>query len=501
MATKKLEEFQIKTAEEIRDDILRGIKNSLIKRGITNPLVAEGSQYHIDATNLSQQIYLATQSFELKADEQMPDTASGEALYRQARVLGLALKAAGGSTGQMIFDCSIDTPVAVVQGALLSDSSGLTYEVTIGGAFSDEDLIDINSVDTGESTNLAAGSILRWASPPAFANSTAEIATGGLIGGIDSETDENLRTRLLDRIRNPPGGGNWSQLALAAEDSSSAVQKAFVYPACNGPSTVHVAVTGNPTATNKTREVNSLIVSGKVASAIQEVMPEYAELVVTTVQDYPTSVSMGLSIPDATTAAIPGPGGGWTDAQPFPVYASLGYTGVTAVTNSTRITIQSTLPPVAGTSRIVWVSQDDWIVRKATVLSYTGSTPSFDCVIDTPFVSGNGILIVPGNWVMPDAENIETYVEAILTVFANLGPGQKTASSNLLPRASRRPLVGQSWVSDLDLSVTKFIENTGDEVVQAVYLYKSISSPPLPSLITDGPHILTPSNIGFYPNS
>jgi hypothetical protein len=496
MATKKLEEFQIKTAEEIAQDIVNSKKASYLKRG-KEILVAPGSQYYIDANDLAQQIYAASQSFELKAADMMPDTAVGDALYRQAAIRGLSLRAAGPSTGQIIFDCSIATPIGVAQGVILSDTSGATYEVSIGGLFSDGDLIDIDSIDTGTSTNLAEGEVLRWASPPSFANSTATVGVGGLIGGVDSETDENLRGRLLDRIQHPPGGGNWSQLALAAEESASAVQKAFVYMACNGPSTVHVAVCGAPTQTNKSRQMNNLIITSKVTPGILEVMPEFAELVVTNVVDYPASVSVGLSLPDATTASIPGPGGGWTDAQPFPVpdYSANTFCGAIYI-NSTEIIIQSTLPPVAGTSRVVWINKADWTVHKTVIDSFTtAGVGLYDCILHDPFAG-----LVSGDWIFPDAENIETYIDALLTSFSNLGPGQKTNSTNLLPKAYRRPLVNQSWSSSISPSILKFIENTGDEVLDVQYLYKSINSAPVAPSITSGPFILIPLQIGFYPN-
>lgn len=498
MATKKLEEFQIKTAEEIRDDILRDRKNSYKKRtGID--IVTKGSDHEIDVTSVSNQIYLATQSFEIKANDQMPDSAQGEALYRQAAIYGLALRAAGGSVGEAIFSAGIATPILVAQGAQLRDASGLVYQVTTGGTYSDGDLIEVEALDTGEATNLDAGELLTWVSAPAFANSAMTV-NAGLTGGTEAETDENLRSRLLDIYKNPPGGGNWSQLVLQAENSTTAVQKCFAFPACNGPSTVHLAVAGAPTKTNKTRQISNTVIANKITPAVSSVMPEYAELLITSVVDYPVSISLGLSIPDAVTSSIPGPGGGWIDAQPFPTFVSAGFTGCTFVTDtdSTHIRIQSDLPPVAGTSSMVWIRTSDWTVYRSVVQSYTiAGANLFDCVLTEPFPG-----IQAGDWIFPDAENIDSYIDSLLSVFAGLGCGEKTDSATLLPRAFRRPLKSQSWSSDFGLIQLKFIENTGDEVFNVTYLYRSVLGgiTPLPTNVTDGPYIFTPLNIGFYPN-
>jgi len=397
MAT-TIQSLAIKTVEQIRDDYLRTYRNALINRGIANPDVSEGTEIYGKALSLAQQIYGASVAVPLAADAQMPDSAQGDDLVRICKPYGLALRPAGPSSGPLVLTASIATPLAVVQGAQLIDPNGLIYEVATGGSYTPGGApVPIVSVATGSATQLTAGTVLRWVQPPAYATQTALVGAGGLTGGTDAETYEGLRARLLDRLQNPPNGDNWASLVADAEDSATAVQKAFAYQACNGPSTEHVAVVGAATATSKSRAVDGLVTMPTVVvPSVLAARPFYVETIVTTTQDYPFDLSIGLSLPASQLASPQGPGGGWTDGNPFPMpSASAGYTvngaptaaTVTAVTSSTAFAVTSGVAPVIG-SQICWVSRDDWQLRTAKVLSAgTVGGGIWTITIDTPFVS------------------------------------------------------------------------------------------------------------------
>lgn len=497
MAT-TLSTLQIKTQAQIRDDYLRTYRNSLIKRGIPDPNVSEGTEIHNRGTALAQQIYVASANVPVAADAQMPDSSQGDDLIRVAGIYKLALRPAGPSAGPLVLSATISDPIAIPGGAQLIDSAGLSYEVTDGGSFASGVDIPINSIDTGQATNLPAGSVLRWVSPPPFCNTTALVGAGGLTQGADAETLEGLRVRLLERLQNPPNGTNWPSIVEAAEKASVAVQKAFAYQACNGPSTVHVAVVRAPTATNRNRDVDAVTLAGTIRPAVLAAFPEFVEVVVTTVVNYPVSLSLGLALPASPKASPAGPGGGWTDAQPFPFKASLGYSGATAVTSSTTLTVVSDLPPVVG-SQVCWLSTDDWRLRTAKVTAFSGAAPNFNLTLDTPFVSVNGVVVAPGDFVFPNAERMAVYVQALLDGLARMGPGEKTNAAALLPRALRRPLASASWLSELRAPFLRNLTDAGEEVASTSYLYQSAVAPPLPVAIANPPKIITPLQIGFYP--
>lgn len=488
-----VQSMKIKSQDEIRDDYLRTYRNALIRRGVADPRVDEGTEIHARATALAQQIYVASLNTPLAADAQMADSAVGEDLIRLARLRGLSLRSAGPSAGPIVLGATVDTTIPIPTGSQILDPTGALYEVAVGGSYLDGAAVTVRSIDSGTAANLAAGTVLRWLAPPPYVLPTVEVGAGGLTGGADAEQEEGLRSRLLENLANPPNGSNWASANKAAEESSPAVQKAFCYPAANGPSTMHVAVCRAPTSTSKGRAVDALVLASAVAPGVSAAFPEYVEIVTTSVVDAPVDVSFGVALPASTKAG--GPGGGWLDADPFPQWPSTGYVAVSAVTSSTQITIPATRAPVVG-STLCWLSTIDWKLRTAKVTGYTATFggATYAITLDTPFTG-----VVAGDWIFPGAERMAKYVAAILAGFAKLGPGEKTSSAGLLPRAMRRPLATQAWPSTMVRPFLRALTDAGEEVGDADYLHRSQTVPPLPSLVTDAPRVLTPRRIGVYP--
>jgi uncharacterized phage protein gp47/JayE len=513
--------LKIKSMEQIRDDFLRTYRNELIRRGIPNPNVSYGTEIYIKATALAQQVYVAMNNTVIKGDSLMPDTAQDGDLERFASLYGLKLKPAAGSVGQIIFHTTISPSISVLvsAGARLQDSAGLTYQVETTGPYKEGDKIDVIAIDTGFSTNLNVNSILRWVDLPSFSTPTAE-ASIAFTGGTDDETIESLRGRVLEKLANPPGGGNWSQVAATAEGSTSSVQKAFIYPACNGPATAGVAITSAPTSEYKGRDFagDTTVLNNFVIPAVIGDYPEFVDFIITNCVNQTVDVSIGLSLPSAKTASIPGSGNGWLDGNPFPkpiisagTYVT-GYCDVTLVTSETIFRVNCDVSAVPATPNTVvnicWLSKRDWILRigQGTV---SGSNPYTVTLLPSsiPFKDTTGAGLNNGDYIFPAAINMETYVSALLDQFGNLGPGQKidpSVVSGIFPRAFRRPLVEDTWHSDIGPSITKFLQNTGDEVLDVQYLYvqdvgNGPGKCPYPTSVQNGPFILVPNKLAFYP--
>jgi uncharacterized phage protein gp47/JayE len=495
-----------KTPNEIRDDYLRTVKNGLINIGIPNPNVSENSDYWIQATALADQISSLFNNVEVAADQLMPDTATGTDLDRLISMFGLSRRPAGGATGQCTIVCT--APTFVVTNAELANSVGGVYQVRTGGTFSNGAIIDLISKDTGAKTNLAVGSTLVWVSPPAATQSTTTVTTP-ITGGVDAEDDETARARLLSRLAHPPGSGNWQQVAELAESTDPAVQKAFVYPAANGPSTVHIAVAGYPSTVSKSRAVDTLKLNAIIIPTILGSLPEYTEAIITTVVNVPTDVSINITLPLATGVASTGPqGGGWLDATPFPqLNANYFYIPITAVTDSTHFTIDSPagVDPTAGISRVMWIDKNTWTVKQATITGFTTGAGPYALTIDTPFVG-----VAVNDWIFPASVNAQLYLNAVLDSFKQMGPGEKTDQVGLLPRASRKPRPSSGYAMSLDSQMLKRVINSANEVETAAFYYRGISTPATQistgvvtpavcTVITNAPNILIPRNIGLYP--
>ena len=126
--------------------------------------------------------------------------------------------------------------------AQLTGSNGFLYEtleqITIDGA-APSTSGPIRAIDPGADGNLIQGTPLALNAPPPNVDNTATVVT--LDGGTDTETDDQLRARILKRIRNPPMGGDkndYEQWALAVPGCT----RAWCFPNEMGIGTVTVRV-------------------------------------------------------------------------------------------------------------------------------------------------------------------------------------------------------------------------------------------------------------------
>lgn len=499
-----LQRFVVKDAITVRNDILRTIKNGLIKQGVTSPYVGPASDYFIIATALGNEMAVVGASCVTKADAQMPDTAVGDDLEREGELLEREKQGAAGSIGGVVLDASASSPIET--GRELTDDAGLRYEVIIGGTYADGATIPIRAIDTGAATNHAEDDVLRWVSAPPYSSPTALVASGGLVNGIDAEDDEVFRARILSVYQNPPGAGNWEHVAEMAEESIASVQKGFVYPAIQGPGSLHVAVSAAPTDDSVSRVVASATVSGVVDPYVKGKLPTHVHIVTTTVTDVNTDVAIGLSLPEAPTANPPGPGGGWTNGTPWPsVDASTTFRcTVTAVTSSTQFTVDATTAPTINVTRIAWYSHSEQKLYTGLVTASSGSSGTYLITVDNPFTD-----IATGAYIWPECQNAQTYVDAILEHFALMGPGEKTDNVSALVRGFRHPVPSSGWSYSVGPVMLRDLSNAGDEVLDAQFLHRTdgtttktgstgLLTPQVPAVTTDPPNQFIPRYIAFY---
>lgn len=496
--------FVVKDAIAIRDDVLRTIKNGLAGRGVVAN-VSSGSDWFVLATALGNELAVVGANAIVKADEQMPDSSEGEGLARIAAILGLSKQAAAGSIGLIVIATSATSPI--VTGAELLDANGLRYRVTVGGNYENGDSVPVEAVDTGNATNKAEGDILRWKTSPPFCDERVDIGAGGLVNGIDAEDDEALRARVLAVFQNPPGSGNWEHCAELTEEADARVQKAFVYPAALGPSTIRIVTTAAPTLTSKSREVNSTVMTSGVEPYVKGKLPEHAHIVVTTVDDVDADVAIALSLPEAPTANPPGPGAGWTNGVPWPTpnNTSTFKCAVTAVTSTTQFTVDATTPPTRNVTRIAWLSPTDWKLYTALVTDYSGTSGAYVITIDAPFTG-----IAVGSLIWPECQNAKLYCETLLAQFALMGPGELTSNFSAFARGFRHPIPANGWQSALASHLLNSLTKTHEEVQSAQFLHRSAPAhttltgssgslaPNVPASISDPPKQFVPKNIAFY---
>jgi uncharacterized phage protein gp47/JayE len=166
------------------------------------------------------------------------DTASSEYLERWTSIWNIARKAAEFASGPVTFSGTSGS--VIPEGTEWQRSDGNLYTV-------DADVTLVNGSGSGTVTasvagadgNVAEGSSLTLVTSIEGVSTSATIGTGGLTGGLDDESDDDLRGRLLDRVRQTAHGGaafdyvNWAK-------EVSGVTRAWPFPLKWGLGTVGV---------------------------------------------------------------------------------------------------------------------------------------------------------------------------------------------------------------------------------------------------------------------
>jgi uncharacterized phage protein gp47/JayE len=156
--------------------------------------------------------HLVLQFVQWATRQMLPDTAEAEWLDRHANMW---LKNSDGTTGRKLATLAVGqvaltgaTWVTVPIGQRLQSDTGVEYETTetvflaSGGAITPT---PARALDPGAIGNLEPGAAMTVINPPSGVDATA--AAIGMDFGVDEESTDELRDRVLLRIREPPQGG------------------------------------------------------------------------------------------------------------------------------------------------------------------------------------------------------------------------------------------------------------------------------------------------------
>lgn len=490
-------------ADELRDQFLRDLRLAAIDSGVDEPPTQPGTDWFLLATASANLGLISLANVAISDSDKSVLKATGSTLDETREGDGLPVVAASGSTGKIVPEILGST--TIVNGTQLLLPNGLRVRV-VGTYINplDGDEINVAAIDTGIATNWAAGTVVRFVSPPVNVSVEAKVSTGEpLTGGTDVEGDERKRDRILNSRRNKPAGGNWAHIRQIALEASGAVQDCYVYPALGGPSSAKVVPVKNfdPDNNDFSRAMSSAALQ-VIRSAIQSQVPTSQEIVVEASVDQPIDVTVKITIPDSALSG--GNGQGWTDAAPWPslAVADSNDVSITALgTDSSVITVdaQTTTAPVDGQTNIAWWSAVDRKFYRALVVLHSGSAGAWVLTLDRPLVGKNGAIPAVGDYICPSAQNLDGYGAEWVQICSELGPGENTSDSNRLPRAKRHPFVTDEDPSSLNANmllrlIRKFIEIT-DLAVGVV----TASSPTVPASVATAPNILVPQKLAFYP--
>ncbi|MCP3916136.1 MAG: baseplate J/gp47 family protein [bacterium] len=229
----------------------------------------------------------------------LPDTAEVEFLDRWAAILRLPRKAATFAVGDVDFAGTDGTEIPI--GTRLRRSDDVLFETT-GAAEIDAGAAtaSVAAVEAGAAGNTAAGTPLSLFSPVAGVQSGA--VAQEISGGADREADEELRSRVLSRLGNPPRGGAPHDYGAWALEVAG-VTRAWAFREWDGIGTVGVAFVRDdedPIFPDQTER-------GAVAAYIDERRPVAARVVVFSptaeVVDFTLSVTPSTAEIQAAVAA------------------------------------------------------------------------------------------------------------------------------------------------------------------------------------------------------
>ncbi len=120
----------------------------------------------------------------------------------------------------------------------IAATTGQSYAVTESVTFDKTSMtVTVEAIEAGKSGNLVKGEILTIGTPVGTIDPSA--TSGGILGGTDRETDDQLRERILDRMREPPKGGDDNDYKTWAKEVPG-VTRVWVYPLEMGAGTVTI---------------------------------------------------------------------------------------------------------------------------------------------------------------------------------------------------------------------------------------------------------------------
>lgn len=153
-------------------------------------------------------------------EQSFPQTAQGTYLEQHAALRGLSRDTAAHATGVIRFgSASAAVDLAIEAGTICMTRSGIRFAttedavLTAGSSYVD---VPAQAVSAGAEGNVAAGTVTFMAAMPA--GISACVNPEAFRGGVDAESDDALRSRLLDSYKRLPNGGNaayYEQTALS----------------------------------------------------------------------------------------------------------------------------------------------------------------------------------------------------------------------------------------------------------------------------------------------
>lgn len=207
-------------------------------------------------------------------------TAEKEYLERKASTWGITRKAGARAVGTVSFSGSGLVPA----GSVLRSDSGLLFTVDADVAVPGTGAVTASA--TGRASNLAPGDDLTLVQAVAGVSGMAAVVS--MTGGVDMETDEELRNRVLTALQNPPMGGSEADYVTWALEVPG-VTRAWCYPLYLGLGTVGLSFVCDGQA-------ESIIPSEEMVRRVQDYVEERKPVTADLIVFAPKSLVVDISL-------------------------------------------------------------------------------------------------------------------------------------------------------------------------------------------------------------
>lgn len=362
-------------------------------------------------------------------------TSSGDALTKHAERIGRPRKDAVHSQGSVIIEAASGGGTIIAGTEIRYVAGGIGFKTSTTASYLPGDLAIIEAIDTGEQTNIAAGTVLQWVSPPAGILGSASVfenADGsGTSGGAPAESDDELKEALADIYAEPAASGNDADVIQFVQKLTGiGIQKAFCVPCMQGPGEYAVCFTMRPASAGASRLPNSAHLA-RVGAELEAAFPADDGIYVAVVLDQPYAVCIEVEWP----SSVPG----FADSLPWPPYnaTKVVVSGAVAATSSTARLSNCTVAPSVDKNIAFYDAVSKTFKVKRILTSVLSAGTTYDVTFDmTGRASDPAFVPAAGAIVSPWAANMSTVVGPLLAYTDKQGPGEMVSPIN--PNAGRR---------------------------------------------------------------
>lgn len=334
------------------DQIVSEMQADMVASGSTATDFSSGSQLQTLINVTARALHSEWYMLEFLVELFFVISSEGPFLDLRVNERGVTRKEGTEATGDISFTRTTPCPVST------DIPAGTTFE-TLDGSVSVTTSADtalatgwesgnanVKCTAVGVIGNLAPGTQLQITGPTPAGLQTITVGSGGLTGGVDTETDDALRARYLFIIQNPVDGGTPGDYQIWASEVAG-ITNQQVFPLARGNGTVDVVIASNG------------IPSSDLVAQVQTVLNA----------NRPIGADAQAKAPTANTINVTGtvtPATGYTFATLEPLVAQ-------AITNY----INSV--PIGGVARIAGISKA--IMSVQGVLDYSISVPAANVVL------------------------------------------------------------------------------------------------------------------------